>query len=294
VFVSGRFIAVAVIAGLAFVGYLLVLATIYLVCKIPGIGPVLYAIAFPVTTVTTGIVLFGLLFVVVALVFPALWAGETITEALAHLWELLRHRLLFVIVNVLLLTLLVALATLVVLSLLGLGATTSGAISLAVLGQSTSVESLLGVFESPNPWNWSGRGGGTGAYAAAALFGAFLLMLLAIVPLTLILAKGLCLTYLSAIEGLDVGAAHAKITQGVAELKQRAEAASERARQAASRPSSITAPSSAMSPALRQPSTNNLSASERGASAAVTACPRCQATVTAADAFCGNCGARLK
>jgi hypothetical protein len=77
-----------IVAALVFV---LAAALVYLVCKIPGIGPLLLFFAHPVLVVCAGLLAF-MASIFVALVMPALWDGDTVTQAIAKAIAILKER----------------------------------------------------------------------------------------------------------------------------------------------------------------------------------------------------------
>jgi hypothetical protein len=69
----------------------LVAAIIYFVCKIPGVGPILLFFVHPLLVVAAGV--FGFLIsVFAALAAPALWDGDTVTQAIAKTIAVLKER----------------------------------------------------------------------------------------------------------------------------------------------------------------------------------------------------------
>ena len=105
-FTSHRLILILLLEGLLFIGYLIVLAILLFVCKIPAIGPILYAVIFPFGAILSGVLLFGLVYVAIPLAAPAVWNGSGVMSTLAMIKEVVRHRLLLVAVMTLFLGLL--------------------------------------------------------------------------------------------------------------------------------------------------------------------------------------------
>jgi hypothetical protein len=79
-FLKACVIAIAIGAAAVVVG--LLASIIYFVCKIPGIGPLLLFITHPVMVVTAGLFAF-LMTIFGALAAPALWDGDSVTQAIA-------------------------------------------------------------------------------------------------------------------------------------------------------------------------------------------------------------------
>lgn len=275
VFQLHRHVAVFLIAQLAFLVYLLAVALVFFVCKIPGLGPLLYAIVFPAAALLTGLVFLAFFLVVAALAWPILWEGNTAMQTLTRLWSTLRQRLLMVVINLLLLTMLVVLVAGLVFGIVGIGTLVTGPMSLAIIGQSAgdfSMNSIIGEMMQGE----SGMGGrDASGYMVAGFFGLGVLWFVAGTIPALVGIKGICLIYLDAIEGLEFEGAEVALSQRVSEIKERAKAARERAMQAAPKPVATAQPLAPLGP--------------RPASA----CPKCGAGVSPSDMFCESCGDRL-
>lgn len=80
------------IAGLYLAGVLALMAVVFL-CKLPLLGPLLYAFVFPVAVVLTGVALFALPMVVFPLSAPSVWNGATAMECVSQLIAIARRRL---------------------------------------------------------------------------------------------------------------------------------------------------------------------------------------------------------
>lgn len=270
VFSAFKLLGVLLLELLAVIGWLIVLAIVFLICKIPGIGPALYAIAFPVAAALTGLGLFAMIYIGNTIAAPSVWDGNGVLPTISRLWVVSRQRGLAVLVSALLLMLLAAFASVVVLQVVFLGVMTTGAVSAPIVGAGMGGLPGLGML-TPMMDGYGGFGGG-GAYMAAAGFGAGLLFAIGLtIPLAIVML-GSCLIYLQAIEGLDFGAAEEKMKQRMSEAKQRMDEAKARAQQSMQRPETPTTP----------PVDSAL------------ACPKCNAAVTSDDVFCGSCGQKLK
>lgn len=281
-----RWLAVMILALLVFVLFVLVLLLILVVCKIPFLGPVLYAVVLPVATLATAAFIAALYFVVMPLSFPAVWAGDTAMQAVAKLWAIVRQRLVQVVVLVLLLALL-CLVIGGIISLLTLGGlAVVGALSAALLPTGGGIGGLM-----------SGMMMGAGREGAGYLIGggigtAIVFAIVTIVPF-LILLRGYCLIYLEVIQGIDFSAAEAQLKSRMENIQRQAREAQERAREKM-QPAPVSTP--AAPPPVPQPAPSAAPTAPAAGVAAPAAgkCPQCGAAVAADDAFCGGCGAKLR
>jgi hypothetical protein len=217
-----------------------VLAIVFVVCKLPLIGPLLFLVAFPASVVGAGVALCGLgLSFVLAL--PAIWQGMTALRALAQALAMLRGRALEVLLSLVLLAVLCAAVAAVIGVVLGVGLVPAVGLSAAILGTGLgSYESMLAITQ----------GYGGASHAIAALLGGGLLWALAVSLIAQVYLRGLVLLQQRTSEGLDADGAEAALRQRLDDVKRRASAWHERARAAAlpernPAPPSFTAPTPA-------------------------------------------------
>lgn len=268
-----------VLLGLALFAVSLVvfiaIAIVFFVCKIPVLGPILFVLVFPLSVVISGLTLCGL-FLCMFLALPAIWEGATITGAIAQALAIARSRL---VESMLLLAVVWVLSTVVgfiVFGVLFTGLMPTIGMSASILG-GDGIGSLLGMMRHRGEFGDSGGFGSDGSvgmggagYTIAAGIGGGLLWALAGSLLTLVNLLGLNLVYLRVTEGLDSAAAEA-------ELKSRLDDARRRAAAPASPPAAAP-PADATMPTM----------------AKALACPQCLSPVGRDDAFCGDCGHKLK
>jgi hypothetical protein len=263
-----RLIAVFFIEFLLFLGFLLVLAFLLFLCKIPGIGPILFAIVFPVGSVAAGLVFFSLIYIAIPLASPAVWNGATVKHTLLMLQAVARKRLLTVVVMMVLLGLLTLFAVGFVWGILVFGISTVLSLSAAVLGVSAGgLSGIMVMF----------TGGGASGYAYATGFGGALLLLVGANPGLLIALKGTSIIYREVTAGLSLEEDEMALNRRIDEIKVRAEQVRQQANAAAQHSASAT----------------------RSAVASVTlpragTCQACNSPTTPDDIFCGVCGHRLK
>jgi hypothetical protein len=264
-----RWLAVMILALLVFVLFALVLLLILFVCKIPFVGPVLYAVVLPVATLATAAFIAALYFVVMPLSFPAVWAGDTALQAVAKLWAIVRQRLVQVVVLVLLLALL-CLVIGGVISLFTLGALgIVGGLSAVLLPTGGGIGGLM------SGMMMGGGREGAGYLTAGVIGSAIVFAIVAIAPF-LVLLRGYCLIYLEVIQGIDFSAAEAQLKSGMDNLQRQAREAQERAREKMQAP----APPPAAPAPGPQPEAQTAAPSAPAAGAVGSAagkCPQCGA-----------------
>lgn len=267
---------------LIFVVLLIAIALLLVVCKIPGLGSVLYMVVFPVTAAISGLVMAGLFYVFTSLSLPSLWVGCTYREVLARLWAITKNRLVMVILLLVLLIFLTGFVSAVIGGVTFGGMALVGAMSAAILDFSISnISDVLQIL--------SGNFGE--GYFAGGMLGASLLFAAAMTLPMLVYLKGLCHIYLQAADGLDFSEAERAIAERADQIKQRAQEAQRRAREsidktreAAKSSANITqnAALSAIGDTALNVQNQNLT------------CPACHTVITADGVFCEHCGNKLK
>ncbi|QAU33798.1 zinc ribbon domain-containing protein [Janthinobacterium sp. 17J80-10] len=272
-FTTHRLIAVAILEGMIVLAAVVVVLLVLLLCKIPGLGPLLFAFAFPVGAVLLGMLVFALFYVMLPLAGPAVWSGSTVFQVLARLNVLARRRLLEVVSQQIILFFIVGFIASIIFAMIMIG-----------FGMVTSLSAAILDFQNVGMMAFGGMmHGGGGSYVAAGAIGAgFLFAVAAVIP-ALIATKGVCLVYLNTTRGLDFAQAEAELESGVAAVKAKADQARERARQMAEKQTNSHAASAA-------PAASGVAA----AAPADLACPSCHAPVAADDRFCGECGHKLQ
>lgn len=282
-----------IVLGLALllveIAVFIVLALVFLICKIPFLGPLLYVVVFPVSVVVVGLTLFGL-FLCMVLALPAIWEGLTIMRAIAQTLAIARTRLIESLLLLASVGLLCMVVGFIVFGILGAGLVPTLGLSGSILGGGGlgGLESLAGMVQ----------GYGGGGYAIAAMVGGGLLWALAATLIGQVYLLGLNIVYLRVTEGLDPSATEAALRRGLDDAKRRSAELGERARAAATRerdpaPQAWTAAAPVPAPQATAPT--DVSAFTPAAPVAMTiACPNCSAACTTDDLFCGVCGQRLQ
>lgn len=272
-----KFIAFALVLFVLFVALTLAGALVYLVCKIPGVGPLLLFIAHPVMVLAAALVFTVVVWVALPLFTPAVWDGRSFKESLSIVYAVSRTRLLQVVVLLLALYVLASVIVGLVAGAMVPGYMFMTGLATGILGAgSVNMFSILGGFY-----------GGLGGHAYALGMASALLVAAAMTLMLQVVIMGINLVYLSAVEGLDTSHTEAQIEKRLQQARDKAREAQERARAAADRARATP------QPAMVAPG------AEAGASAtqvlsAAQACPACGATINADDIFCGSCGHKLK
>ncbi len=280
---SHRLIAVAILELLIVIAALVVIAVVFFICKVPGLGPVLFAVAFPLAAVLLGGLVFSLFYVIFPLAGPAVWLGGTAFQVLARLNMVARTRLISVVMQQFLLFLIVMFAAMIIFAIVGLGFMMATGLSASVIGAGASMgmDGMASLM----------YGGGAGGYVAAgSIGGGFLFAVAAVIP-ALIATKGLCIIYLNVTQGLDFSQAETELASGMAAVKKKAGEARERAGQLAERQAQNMRGTAA--PTTDMPAVVTSAAAAPSAIAPLV-CQMCNAPVVADDAFCGECGHKLK
>ncbi|MBI2749135.1 MAG: zinc ribbon domain-containing protein [Burkholderiales bacterium] len=269
-FTCHRLLAVLVLEFLLFLVFMLGLTLVFFICKIPGIGPFLYAFAMPLGVIASGIVLFALLYIAIPLAAPAIWNGTPIMRTIVMLQSVARNRMLKAVIMIVLLGFLTFLVIGFVSAVLISGSIFVASLSAAVLNVSSfGMDGVMSVF----------RGGayGMGGYTYAIGFGVSCLFLVGSIPGVLIGLKGTSIIYREVSEGLNLDEDERSLNNRMADMKARADAARQQA----------LAPRTPQEPAMTaQPAAVRV--------IPVLACPACFAAVTNDDLFCGECGHKLK
>ncbi|MEQ1682530.1 MAG: zinc ribbon domain-containing protein [Burkholderiaceae bacterium] len=301
-----KFIALGLALLLVTLAVFIAVALVYLVCKIPFLGPLLFVVVFPLSVVVLGLTLCGL-FQCLFLALPAIWEGSSIAHAIAKALSIVRSRL---VESMLLLTVVGFLSLMVgfiVFGVLITGLIPSAGLMAGILGGDglASVFGMLRGFgmEQGGYGGGSyggGRGGSGVGHLAAAAIGGGLLWALAASLVSLVYLLGLNLVYLRVTEGLDVGATEAAMQAGFDDAKRRAAELSQKAKDAAERARAQARASAAAAQAGTAAATTPpaYSAAQPVATPpavpATALCPKCTAPVGADDLFCGVCGFKLK
>jgi hypothetical protein len=283
---SHRLILVYLLLAALYLAGLVLLALVLVVCKLPFLGPMLYAAVFPVSVAVAGAALFALPVVVFPLSAPAVWNGASAMECATQLVAIARRRLLMVLVLMLAVAFIAGMVALLLGAVLFTGAAVTAGVSAPILGSSDAALGGMGAFGM----------GAAGPYATAAGLGGGVLFAAAFTLPGLVYLQGVCMVYLRAVDGLDLAteqafvdahltAARDKARAVQAQAQAHAQQVAERARAAAAAAAAPAEPAAAQEvpdvPRVDQPPASLL-------------CPQCATPVQARDTYCAACGSFLK
>ena len=293
---SHRLLLVGLLAFAGLLALLIGVAILLLLCKLPVIGPLLFAVVMPLSALLLGLTLFTLAYVFYPLAASAIWSGATVMEAAGNLLAIARKRLVAVVLQEVVLMLIVFFVALILLGIVfsGLGLTTMMSAGI-VGGGEGGLQSLGMMAMGMGSMGMGGLGGGGGYVLAGGLGTTLLLALAGIVP-GLIALQGFCQIYLSSLNGLDASDARRALATTLQKTQEKMREAREKVEAQARRPVAPTAPDTPASPAApTMPAAPAVEASAPVAAAAPAAavCPACRMPVEPDDVFCGHCGHRV-
>ena len=232
-----------VVLGLALlaveIAMFIVIALLLVICKIPFLGPLLFAVVFPLSVVVAGVTVTGL-FICGVLSLPAIWQGAGITRALAQTMAIVKSRLLEAVLLLFFLGLLSFIVGMIIFGVLGAGLLPTMGLSMSIVGfGGLGMESMMAM----------SQGGGGGGHAIAGAIGGLLLWAVAASLVGQVYLLGLSLVYLRVTEGLDLTASEASLRATFDDAKRRTAELGEKARQAATRDAAPAAATAAAAPA---------------------------------------------
>ncbi len=296
-----RFLGVGLLLFLGYLAVLLGALVILLICKIPGLGALLYAFALPIIAVAVGLLGVGIGYVGIPLTAPAIWEGNDSFQTVARLLQIGRQRLMSVIVNMFLLSILVGFLSVVVFAILFWGTAMATAMSTAVgVGPGSGLGSMLGMLGMGMGRGYGGYGGmgmlgmgdyGSSGHLAAFSFGVGLLITIGMIIPFLTFINGTCLIYLQSIDGMDFSASEEQIRKKLEDAKQ----AAEKARASADKGLRASRDGTAADTAGNAPAAaaaEHAPAPAPAPAPAARSCSGCHAPLSSTDVFCGECGTK--
>ena len=282
--IGHRFIFVLLLVGLVYVVGLLAMALLLLLCKIPGLGPLLFAFVFPVCVVISGVAIFAGYAVVGPLAGPAVWSGATTMQALSRLAAIARQRVVVVILSVLVLLVICGFVGSIIFGIMFTGTLITGGLSAGIIGVSgMDLASVMSMVNMSGYGGGFGRGGdsdGASGHLAAGAFGWGVVMAVAFTLPLLVYLRGCCQLYLGNIQGVNAEGIEQQLRdkldaakRGAADIKAKGEAMAVQQAQRFEKPADVV--------------------SAPVASAAMHRCAVCSTPYLPGDVFCGGCGNKL-
>ncbi len=221
-FATGKIIVLALAVIAVALLFLLPIALVLLICKIPFLGPLLFTFVVPVLTVGTALFYAGL-FVAWQLLGPAIWEGNTLLGSIARLAAIARQRAVSVIINLIILAILIWIAAFVLFGFLGSGYAVTTSLSSGILGNQLpgGIENFAAIV--------MGSANVTGHQVALGI-GTMITASLALAIILCPVLMGLNIIYVNASAGIDASSMESRINQGLAQAKAKAAEMQETAR----------------------------------------------------------------
>ena len=252
-------------------------ALVLLVCKLPGIGPLLLVVAIPVLVLAVALALLGN-YVAGSIVGPAIWDGERVMHALSITWSITRNHPFAAIGKIIGGLLLSGIFAAMLFGLVAIASAIVAAIGGPIIGMGLGVRFDMGA-------RMGGYGGGhfLGAGIGYALVFVTAMAFVFLLPLMV----GV-LTWCEFSEKVDLGSIRSTtdktlsdVNAKVAEMKEKAQAHTTQPIAAAPGAASVV---------------TSATAGEMPSAAAphpAAHCPRCSQAVQKDDRFCEHCGQQL-
>ncbi|MDR0702773.1 MAG: zinc ribbon domain-containing protein [Azoarcus sp.] len=282
-FAALRLIVISLAGVAAMAVFFLFLGILLFACKIPFLGPVFYAVFFPILTVAAGLLFLGL-FAVQSMAGPAIWNGATVSETLSMLARIAARRGGELLTSLFLLGMLVVLAEFVIFSIVATGCQIVLGMSVSILGSGSGATDFFGHFLGFT------RAIAASEYMYATAFGFILVMMLAMTAIMALVLMGLNLIYLRITgdpppAGTDSPSMPPPIPG--------------KAQKAPPPPEARAAMSAAVAPAdtsIANDVPDILAGlfTETPPVPPVSTCPHCQAAIQPGDRFCGECGRKIQ
>ena len=272
-----RLILVMLLVGFTYVVGVLILALLLFICKIPGLGPLLFAFVFPFGVVISGVAVFALYAVITPLAAPAIWSGATTMEGVSRLAAIARQRIVVVILSMMVLLFIVVIVGGILGGIMLTGTLISGGLSASILNVgSMNPANIMGMLGA------SGFGGGSGSdYMTAGAFGGGIVWAMALTLPALVYFRGCCQVYLANIQGVNVEDMEQQLRGTFDAAKRKAEEIKAKGEAMAAQQAQRFETSGAFAPvaAVAHPSSQQ--------------CPICSTPHVPGDVFCGGCGHKL-
>lgn len=246
-----------------FIVFMIALAIVLFICKIPLLGPLLYTLVYPIASVAAGILWFTFAFIVNPLAAPAFWEGYGVRQALGVLGlnrgAMNIGRLLPPIVQQMVLLMVVGIVGLIASAILFSGSAFVALLASGIIGFGGSVFSMYSGMGSLGGLS----GGGMSGYILATMIGVGILAALAYTFPLMVYLAGTCRIFLN-LAGDQTG------------------------------PSGLVITDTPFTPAPLAPAPSHASVAPAAAvPQPAHTCPHCNAPAEPTDAFCGECGADL-
>ncbi|MCL2590147.1 MAG: hypothetical protein FWD67_04510 [Betaproteobacteria bacterium] len=280
-----RILGIMLLGVALMAAFAILVSLLLLICKLPVVGPVLYAVLLPVFLVLGGLLYFGIT-AGLSMASPAVWSGATVREALDMLWRIVSNRSSELLVNLLLLAALIGVIQFILVGIIFAGSTPVTISSAFILN--INIPFGFSPLTSSN-------------YAFAIIFGFMITLMLVLAALTSMTLMGLNLIYLRITKDLPPAKALVQTwpptLHGSTDKK---EPMFQPIPQAFQPTPQITATNTTDS-SNGMPDILASFLAETGSEATVVdnaktaqICPLCRASIQPGDRFCGECGGSLQ
>lgn len=299
----------AVIVALLFLVLFLLLlipaALLMLLFQIPGIGPALEFILFPLIAALLGAMLYALLFLAAPLGICALTQGRSVFGTVAFVLAGLRLRLMDIVLKGLLIALIAAAVFGVLALIAGLGLSVTTGIKAAVQFQSGPSLDSFGSGGNNDSFGSDEEAGGLeaslflansamaflGPFASVAKAGAILFGLVGVISF-LVFVQGWSLIYAELDRSLDPAKEEALLQAGYAQAKVKARQMQDMAQQKA-KEMQAQAQDKAREYRAQAAARHAAPAAPAAMTDTQAFCAACKAPLSGGESFCGNCGAAV-
>ena len=259
---------------------LLCAALVLLLCKLPGIGPLLLVVAIPVLVLVVALALLGN-YVAGSIVGPAIWDGERVMHSLSITWGITRNHPFAAIGKIIGGLLLSGIFAAMLFGLIAISSAIVAAIGGPIIGMGMAMRFDMG--------NLMGGYGG-GHFLGAGIGYAVVFVTAMAFVLLLPLMVGV-LTWCEFSEKVDLGSIRSTTDKALSEVNAKVAEMKEKAQAQAQAPA--TAPEAAPSGAAAATGFTAAGVSSATATPTTAHCPRCSEEVYQDDRFCEHCGHQL-
>jgi hypothetical protein len=275
-----KFIGVCLILLGIFLAAIVVVALLFLFCKIPYVGTALLVLVIPASVLTFSLFV-ATSYITYTICAPAAWQGKGFNEILSTLFAVVSQRAWATALDLIVVTLLTGILSGLLFFILFAGTSVTTGLAISILGADASMGLGGGLLGSAMQLVTGGGFDLNGKLVAFAISCAILILLYAAI-VTSIMLFGACMILLRAQSQIDVPQASDAINKKLEDAKRKATELAEKAKAASATQAPVQA---------KHVSTNQ--ANQVVTTGTVLRCPKCSAPTTPEDTFCGDCGQKL-
>ncbi|WP_180682194.1 zinc ribbon domain-containing protein [Tepidicella baoligensis] len=262
-----KLIGASIILFILYIIAILAVAIILLICKIPGIGPLLLVVGIPMSILIVTMTMIGS-YMAASIVAPAIWDGEKVLNSISITWEITKRYPFAAFFKIFGGFVISTIIGSIIFGLTFVASTIVAGMAIPIIGSSISLDI---------PSMMAGSFGGGGHISGALIgFGLTFAAVSAFVFL-LPLMVGI-LTWREFSQKVDLENIRQKTSVAIEEAKKKADEIKEKAK-------TQSAPMTAGSTQTGE--------EQLAATPASINCPQCKGTVQEGDRFCEHCGHKL-